>query len=65
VAKETVDSAEMKSKFADRINAALESARRTVSDLNEALAAKKKPPAPRTPTEAGPAPSCPDEGKSA
>lgn len=55
----------MKSNFADRLNAALESTRQTVKNLNEALVAKKETPGISPPTGEAPAPACPDEGKSA
>jgi hypothetical protein len=64
VAKETDERALMRPTFADRLNAALELTKQTVANLNEALA-KKKTPETSTPTEAAPAPACPDEGKSA
>jgi hypothetical protein len=65
VAKETEEKVVMRPSFADRLNAALESTRQTVTNLNEALVAKKKTLGKSTPTEAAPAPACPDEGKSA
>ena len=48
--------------FAEQLNAALESTKQIVSNLNEALSAK---PAQESPSSTATAPSCPDEGKSA
>ncbi len=64
MAKETEENGVMKPNFADRLNAALESTKQTVTNLNEALA-KSKAPGKKIPTEVAPAPVCPDEGKSA
>lgn len=65
MAKETIERVPMKPNFAERLNAALESARKTVTNLNEALGAKKKAPEQSAVTEAAPAPACPNEDKSA
>lgn len=65
MAKETKEKVAMRPNFADRLNAALESTRQTVANLNEALVANKKAPEKPAPTEAAPSPACPVEGKSA
>ena len=65
MAKETEGQVVMRPNFADRLNGVLESTRQTVTNLNEALVAKKKTVEKSTPTEVAPAPACPDEGKSA
>jgi hypothetical protein len=53
--------------LATQLNAALESTKQTVADLNAALAPQNGKPVvqPVAPIQAAPVPSCPTEGRSA